>query len=202
MGKTVSITLNSDSIDAAIRDLEAYKDDLDRKMKLFVERLLEVGVQTAQEVPGIPGTYGSHHMEDYVVFYKEMEHTDNGFRGKVVAESSPIEATWFGSEGDVREGTISPVLALEFGTAALAVPAEEMFGGYGGQGTNSVYGHDGDLQWYFITDFEEIEKPDGTIETRPIWKKATAIHPTHPMLQASSEMLEQVRDIAREVFGT
>ena len=184
------MNLTTRSIDNLIDELNDYSNSLDDKVKIFVDRLLEIGVKTAENVPGIPGTFGSHKMENYVSFYKELDVEKDGCHGVMLGVGETFDVTW-GERGE-KSGSINALLSLEFGTAALAVPKTTKFGATGGKGTNSRYGHQDDAEWYFAI---------GKDENGMIWKKATAIHPTHPMMKASDEMLRQIKKVAKEVFS-
>lgn len=186
-----SATLNTNSLDKLIKDLEEYKDSLKYKTEVFVSRLLDVGVKTAENVPGIDGTFGSHKMENRVSYYKELDPQEHGCYGVMVGFGDTIYTKW-GEHGE-KSGSINAMMALEFGTAGFAGSKTTMFGVTGGRGTNSKYGHENDILWYFAIGRDE--------DDNLIWKKATAIAPTRPMLQASEEMQKQIVKIAKEVFG-
>ena len=49
MKKIVIDPFDKKSIDAAIKEIEAYKTDFDKKYATFVSRLLEIGVSVAQQ---------------------------------------------------------------------------------------------------------------------------------------------------------
>lgn len=184
-------TLNTKSIDNLIKELTNYKDSFDSKMEEFVNRLIDVGIKTAENVPGISGSFGTHKFENFVWYYKEFEKSVDGCIGIMVGQGQTFDVTW--GKDDEKSGSINALMALEFGTAGKALPRQEKFGVVGGQGTNSYYGHEDDDVWYFA---------DGKDENgRLIWKKATAITPTRPMVQASDAMVREIKKIAREVFG-
>ena len=199
MARTISLELSVSGIRSAIKELEEYRDSLPSKTKEFVDRLLDVGIETTDKITAFGGSYGTHGMENRVHFYKELDHGVTGVYGVMVGVGDIIQATWLNSDGIEQQGELSAILALEFGTAGLAVPPTTEFGGSGGQGTNSTTGgfYDNALDWYFITD---IQVDPVTGEEKKIWKHATAIHPTRPMLQASNEMISQIYKIAKEVF--
>lgn len=180
------------SIRKAIKDLKAYKRDLHNKTALFVSRLLEVGIQVAEEKgAGESGTFGTHQMENYVWFSKKLEKDKDGCHGILMGKGATLYSEWIGEGGEKRSGSINSMLAMEFGTAGLALPKQDRFGVTGGRGTNSKYGHENDVVWYIL-----VEENGKTF-----WKKATAITPTRPMHNAMIEMQEQVKTIAKEVFG-
>lgn len=203
MPKTIKMKLSQSSVRDAIRELEDYRDSLETKTEEFVERLLEVGIECAENVPGIGGSTGSHGFENRVSYYKELEPAVDGCHGIMIGEGETIETQWFTFNGEERFGSINTMLALEFGTAATAEGGER-FGAIGGSGTNSVTGgYFADRTvWYFVEVYQEMldEETGKTIIERK-WKKATSITPTTPMTKASQEMISQIRTIAKEVFG-
>lgn len=191
MDRTIEISLNTASVKNAIASIKYYRDGLASKTEEFVARLLDVGIERADSVPGISGTTGSHGFEQYVWYAKEVEPKKYGCHGIMFGGGRDIDVTW-GLDGE-KMGSINTMLALEFGTAGAALPPQEAFGSYGGQGTNSYNGHADDLVWYFAIGRDKKGKP--------IWKKASAITPTRPMFEAAQEMLEQYYTVAREVFS-
>lgn len=186
MSKTIEVQLNSRSIKQAIEDLKAYKDELHKKNELFVSKLLEKGIETAQEkVVDNGGSYGTHTMGRTIFFRQEVASLVNGASGKLIGEGE----TW---EPEGFEGSINTLLALEFGTAGKALAPVEMFGGKGGKGTNSHAGHENDDFWFVY-----IKDENG--KNRKV--KFTAIEPTQPMYNASIRMIQDITSTAREVFG-
>jgi len=201
MAKTIRFSLSQSSIERAIGKLEDYKNSLDAKMEEFVNRLLEVGIERAENTPGQSGTYGTHGFENMVAYYKQLEPNEYGCHGVMIGVGQDIEAEWFSSDGKPWNGTINTMLALEFGTAAAADAVTDMFGVTGGQGTNAQFGHEDEMAWRIIVDSrEEIDKK-GNVREVPITKLATAITPSRPMLMASQEMISQITTIAKEVFS-
>ena len=190
----IKMSLTERSIDDAIKQLTAYRDSLQGKIRCFVEELLDLGITTAEEVKGMPGTYGTHKMENFVTFSKQLDPMQYGYHGIMLGVGTTILANWFGLDGEKRKGSINALLAIEFGTAIAALPATNMFGGSGGRGTNSKYGHSDDSDWYFIEGFDA--------EKRPKLHHATAITPTRPMFEASQEMLLRIEDAAKRAFKT
>lgn len=187
-------TLNTASINNLIKQLQSYRDSLPDKTQRFVDALLDKGIVVAEQNKGMGGTYGTHKMENLVTFSKKLDASQYGCHGIMLGVGETIYAKWFGIDGEERTGAINAITAIEFGTAEKALPPTEMFGGSGGRGTNSKYGHKDDTDWYFIVGFDENKKP--------IYKHATAIKPTQPMAKASTEMVAQIRKTAKEVFGS
>lgn len=194
MSKTIDVQLNSRSIKQAIEELKAYKVELHKKNEQFVAALLEKGIAKAYEkTADTGGAFGTHQMGRYITFMQEVE----GANGRLIGSSVRLYEVWQAQNGETHEGEISPLWALEFGTARLALSPSEAnarFGVNAGQGSNSKYGHSNDLVWYIPEEFNE----DGTVKS---WKTLTAITPTMPMYNASLEMIREIEATAREVFG-
>lgn len=189
--RTLKVKLTESGIDSLIHDLEAYRDSLDSKVELFTAKLLELGIARAESVPGISGEFGTHKMERFVWYSKELNPSKDGCLGVLVGTGRTFNVTW-GENGE-KSGSLNALQAIEFGTAAKALPVQTRFGVTGGRGTNSYYGHSDDSRWYFANGKDS--------EGRLIWKKATAITPTRPMAQAANEMISQINRVAKEVFG-
>jgi len=184
------VDLSESGINKLIDDLNEYKDSLDDKAELFVQKLLDIGITRAESVPGISGTFGTHKMENYVYYTKEFEQSIDGYDGFIVGVGMEFDVTW--GAHDEKHGSLNALKALEFGTAGLALPPTNVFGVTGGQGTNSQYGHANDTEWYFL---------ERDANGKVVRQTATAIKPTRPMMQAMEEMISQMNKIAKEVFS-
>lgn len=187
--------LNSESLKRLEKELTDYRDSLDAKTELFMNRLLELGIKVGREnAVDIEGEFGTHEMGRYVTFEKKVQTEDGSCKGIMLAMGETLYSKWFVQGGEERHGSINAIMALEFGTAAMAVSERESFGAKGGQGTNSDYGHENDLRWYIYTGLDEKGRPSKR-------KKATAITPTRPMMNAGNAMAADIVRVAREVFG-
>ena len=176
--------------------LYEYADSLDDKNERFVKTLIDKGIKVAEQYSvDIEGEFGTHKMGRLVTFSSKVDANTNGVVGYLIGEGQDVESEWVSPSGEeIRSGSINSLLALEFGTAGMALPPQEAFGGVGGQGTNSFYGHEQDLVWYFNTG--EVND-----KNKAVWKKATAIQPTQPMFHAVTEMINLIEETAKEVFG-
>lgn len=176
--------------------LYEYADSLDDKNERFVSLLIEKGIKVAEQYSvDIEGEFGTHKMGNLVTFSSKASNGTDGVVGYLIGEGQDVESEWVSPKGDeIRSGSVNSLLALEFGTAGMALPPQEAFGGVGGQGTNSFYGHEQDLVWYFNTG--EVND-----KNKAVWKKATAIQPTQPMFHAATEMINLIEETAKEVFG-
>ena len=202
MGKTLTANAFSvKSLRALQKELERYRDSLQGKMELFIELLLNEGIRVAfEKSKDISGALGTHQMGRFVFYdYEPIETSDGKVYGVMVGYGKDIPArTYYVNDGHgnytpITENSINALMALEFGTAAMALPPTTAFGVRGGQGTLSKYGHDSDFAWKIITRLDGKGKP---IE----WQDATAIQPTQPMYNAGLAMYQKVKEAAITAF--
>lgn len=189
--KNIKINLsNIKSIDDAINYLQGYEKDLKEKSELFVEKLASIGVSIAYQFSeGEDGTFGTHKMENYVHFTMSINPNKYGASAIVLGMGESFASSYVDANGVEHTEIVNPLLMLEFGSAGKALPPQERFGGYGGQGTMATQGHEKDLAWWY---------KDGLTGE---WKLGTAITPTSPMLHAWEYMYANIRRCAREVWG-
>lgn len=178
MGKNINITLSSKSIQNAIQELNNYKKELKDKTKLFCEKLADIGIDVAQT----KAEGDSHHFDGMVEFVKEWH---DGYLYVIGRNSdvSGLHIEWWDGEGKYHTETISPILALEYGTAGQAIK--------GHKGTAAVTGnHINDNFWYYY------DSPD--LSSRHV---ATSEEAHQMMYFAAIEMRKQIKEIAKEVWG-
>ena len=174
----LSITTAS-SFDRAINELQKYKKELSDKCAEFVNRLLEIGVEAAQDNSG--------NYRGFIVFRKHLLTFEDGVDGVLVAtDGTKIVREWYRG-GKVVSAEISPLLMAEFGSGWLAKVLDDIEGV--GQGTfpNQTHAFDRD-GWSWTT-------PDGE------YHHSIGEAPTYPMHSAVLTMLFEVDRIGREVFG-
>lgn len=172
-----------------------YAKSFDDKVHIFLARLAQVGIEVAS-VNG--GDFGS-----YITYRTKWEGDDI-----VVTASSPnLVSEWYsGSKTkDARIEIISPLLMAEFGSGHYAITADGEASGLGGQGTLNVYGHAHDADgWYWWSDSAAYKSEDDFVEksANGRWKfHSKGVHPAQPLHKAVIACIEQVNEIAREVFG-
>lgn len=176
MSKVIHVKLNSKSIKNAVKELEDYKKWLDLKTIELTERLVELGIEVAEEHSvDRGGLFGTHLMGQHVSFEMKVEGDfKHGATRILVGFGDDVES-------GVNPGrSINALYALEFGTAALGLAPYK--------GTNSQSGHEDDLVWYAYD--EETES----------YKRLSAIMPTRPMHNAYLQILDSVQSVAKEVF--
>lgn len=175
--------LTSASLKQLANELTNYKDDLCYKVKLFGSRLADKGIRVAMSANS--GSYAP-----YIVFSRED--TENG--SIIVArETTQLASDWLGHD-DVY---ISPLLMTEFGAGNYAVYWENS------DASETKVLNDG-------TPIGRGSFPNQTNAFKDHWfyrDKQTTLHitrgwmPTRPLHQAVIEMITQVEQTAREVFG-
>lgn len=189
--KNISVELSVDGINSLIKQLKEYSESLDAKNERFVELLLDCGIRVAEQKLAD----GTHTMPSRISFYKGCEIPDNHtIKGIMVGVGETFFSHWYEVDGTEHYDEVFPLAMMEFGSGGFAVPPTNAFGGYGGQGTFSVSGHENDYEWRIITAVDSKGNPTE-------WKRGTAIKPTQPMYNAMLEMQTQIRDCAIQAFG-
>ena len=200
MGKTLKANAFSvSSLKELQKELKAYRDSLQGKMEKFITLLLKEGVTTASlKSSDISGPLGTHEMGKHVFFGAEPVETKDGVvYGLMIGTGDDIVGEWYVNDGNgnyyPQKDVINALMALEFGTAAMALPPTEAFGVLGGRGTFPALYHEDDFAWHIVT---KIDSKGNPIE----WKTATAIQPTQPMYHAGLAMYQKIRQAAITVF--
>ena len=175
---TCNIT-SKNGIQKTIRQLEQYRDGLDKKCELFVSRLAEVGIKTAQMNAG---EYGS-----YIVFKKRIEPLPNGCQAILVATDGQKIIREWKYQGGTKTAEVSPLLMAEFGSGWLANVRWKNISGVG-QGTFPEQTHAFDPNGWWWEDTDGVKH------------HSRGEAPTYPMYSASLAMLFEMNRIAEEVF--
>lgn len=172
----LKITLNKNSIKAAIKELEKYRDGLAAKNELFVNRLLDEGISVAYKHVG--------KYTGYVEFTKQVDVENKRCIGVLIGkDTKPYISSWY-VKGGVKSVEVSGILMSEFGSGWLARVIWDVDGV--GQGTFPGQKHAFDKQWFWRDD-------EGKHTSR-------GEAPQYPMYFADMTMLSQIDKIAREVF--
>lgn len=177
MGKhTIKMSLSVDSINEAIRQIEQYKTDFNKKVELLTERIAELGKTVAfQRVEESP-------LGKTVILHSETTASDAGCKAVLIATGQTYESDGF--------APFNTLLAIEFGAGIHynAIPnpkANEM--GYG-VGTFPGQVHAFEDGWYYLGNDDK-------------WHYTHGVKATMPMYSATVAIIKDVRKIAREVFG-
>lgn len=164
-------------------ELRQYGTDLQTKLRLFVSRLADKGIQAA-----LNANYGSY--ASYIVFSKETESNGTVI---VARETSLLTADWLGHE-DVE---ISPLLMTEFGAGNYAVYWENSDGMENRRLSDGTPIGRGSFpnQKNAFKDHWLYRDTEGYLHI------SRGFYPTRPMHHAVIEIITQVESTAREVFG-
>lgn len=188
-----NVSLDSKELFKLSSDLLKYADDFENKVKIFLEKLAQVGISVAVANSGV--------FSRYIVYSIKQE---NNTTVKLVASSEPIESAWYVSSRSEEQRTevISPILMAEFGSGHYAIQGTGEAAGLGGQGTLNVYGHAFDPNgWYW---WSEEASQDGVLKKSKNGRflyQSDGLPPAQPLHKAVMACIEQVERIAREVFG-
>lgn len=157
MSRTIKCTLNSKSIQNAIKELKAYQNELKNKNELFVQRLAELGIPVIdQNIAIAQGDSDKNHNT-----YIKINRFDGYAQATLVCESSSILFLEFGS-------------GIHYNGAAGSSPhpkGEELgytIGSYGqGKGKND--------SWTYYSESGEWIRSYGTEATMPMYKASVEI---------------------------
>ena len=178
--KIISINLSKQStIEQAIKELEAYRDSLIDKNAMFVRRLQEIGVNAAE----MALAKGQGDSDKDVRFSVVMNTAEGEVEGQIIITSTP--------KVDKDGRVFYPHLAWEFGAGIYynngnANPKAKEFGMGVGTFPDQKYAlYD---QWWYKDENDILHLSKGTEAAMPMYK-------------ASVEIISQIEQIAREVFG-
>lgn len=178
--KTIKFGLSVKEMQSAIKEVEKYRDDINRKAEELCRRLTAEGIQTAQAHIGSSG-FGK-----YIRLSSEITPEQAGCRAVFYMEDvQKITRKWQTKEG-IQSATLSPALLLEFGSG---LEAENPAGIAGvGQGSFPGQTHAFDSGGWSYMDLGGM------------WHHTTGVEPDMPMYFAGKELREKVLSIARDVF--
>ena len=174
---TINISLSEKSVNEAIGQLQQYKQSLQYKCGLLVERLAELGdkaaIMSVNESP----------LGRTVTLRVDRKPIQDGYQAILIATGKTVEV-------EDREPFYT-LLAIEFGAGihynAVANPKADELGL--GVGTYPGQVHAWDDTWWFW------DEQSGS------WKPTHGIKATMPMYNATMEIINQYKQIAREVFS-
>ena len=169
--KRINISLTKKgSIERAIKELEQYKRDLNRKTELFVEELARIGVNIAMMTLATKGSGDSPRGADFAV---EINNDGEAVKGMITVSSSSILMWEFGA-------------GIKFNGMTSPNPKADEFGM--GPGTYPGQTHVPDPGYWFY--YDENGNSHYSVGTEA----------TMPMYSASLEMIDNIYRIAKEVF--
>lgn len=190
------VSLDANSLYALADELDKYADEFQLKVQTFLSKLADIGISVAQ-VNG--GEWGSH-----IVYSKNFETSTGDITVNMVATGDTLTSEWYASptSKEVRTEVINALLMAEFGSGHYAIQGVD---GLGGQGTLNVYGHAYDSNgWTWWTDDASYKSEDDVMVAMKDGRykfRSRGVHPTQPLHKAVMACIEQVREVAQEVFG-
>ena len=182
MQKTITMTLSQSSIQNAIKELQKYQNDLNRKCEEFCRRLTELGKITAQaRVDESP-------LGKYVTITTDIQPEKAGCKAILIATGATKKQMWQTKDG-VRKADFNTLLAVEFGSGIFYNSKQNPKAGELGFGVGTFpdQKHAFEDTWFWMD-------MDG------VWHSSHGVKATMPMYNASTEMLLNIRKIAKEVF--
>lgn len=186
MGTVLKVKLSAESLAKAATEVERYRKSLDEKGRMFRQKLIERGIEVAQENSG-----------EYAGYISFTFDTGSGDVSYLVGKGEKIHREWR-YRGGTKGYDVDPLLLAEFGSGWLS---EVLFAVDGvGQGTMPEQKHAFDQDGWRWVD----RNPKDGIPMKNGWyaHRSKGESPTHPMYHAEMAMLEDVAKIAREVFQT
>lgn len=175
----ISIT-KPGSITQAIKQLEEYRDSVNAKTTLFIEKLLHEAQITAELNCG---EYGG-----YITFSKVLNPSIDGCVGLFIAtDAQKIVRVWQ-YQGGFKSAEVSPLLMSEFGSGWLSQVKFPEMKGIVGQGTFPGGTHAFDPHGWFWKDEDGIKH------------HSIGEEPTYPMYSAMMAVMYSIDEKAREVF--
>lgn len=180
MAKKISFSLSPSSIQAAIKEVKAYQNDLSRKTEELCRRLAAEGISIARAHIGSSG-FGK-----FIHLGSEITPQQAGCKAVFYMEdSSKIVSQWKTLEG-VKSTEISPSLMIEFGSGLKAENPSNIPGVGTGTFPGGTHGADAG-GWYYM-------------DLNGEWHHSTGVSPKMPMYKSGKELREKVLSIAKDVF--
>lgn len=178
MAKKISFGLSVSEVQAAIKEIEAYQNDLNRKCEELCFRLCAEGMPIARAYIGESG-FGR-----YIRLSSEITPEKAGCKAIIIMEdTAKIKSEWRTLEG-VKSAEISPMLMLCFGSGLKAQNPTNVPNV--GAGSFGEHGLDPSGWWYMDLD--------------GVWHHSTGVEPKMPMYHTGKELRDKVVAIAKETF--
>lgn len=180
--------LNSRSIKQMADDLRGFEEGFKENIRAFRELLAEKGIRVAMS--NVNSTFGQ-----YIVFEK----IDSDETSTIIArETQQILSEWL-RYGKRMQAYVSPLLMAEFGAGKHAVMWENSQGNSTDVLSNGT--HIGRGTFNYPESSHGIKDVWYYMDLSGNWQIATGVKPTRPMHNAVIEIITQIQQTAREVFG-
>lgn len=179
------VSLDTDEIDALIKDIEAYRDSLSAKCVIFLERLADEGITIAERHVG-PWTQ--------IAFVRTVIPHRDGAVGMMTGYA-PIQIIEWQFYNSIKSAELSPILMAEFGSGQYASDARgrvnQHYAAMVGAGRGTFPG-----QTHATEDSWRWKDLNGD------WHQSSGLRPEMPMYYAARRMRRQIERIGRQVFRT
>lgn len=181
----IPLSINSiDKFTEGLKKIQAYQNDMDRKINLALNRLADEGVAVC---------YSCNSFGSMILFTSSQASTGVPDIAEVVLIGRDVDkiiSRWK-YKGGVKEAEVSPLLMSEFGSGNFADNSQfenSPIQGVG-QGTFPGQTHAFEASWHWVdADTNEYHTSSG-------------LKPTYPMLTARNHMMLRVATVFREVFN-
>lgn len=172
----IEVGLNSKDIRSAIKRIENYKIELQRKAIRFTDELAEIGITIAKEntFVEVDDEYGN--MGDFITFQKETTVSGEGAVCILTAIGQQYVKRWQNGEA-----LVNPLLMAEFGS-----------------GWRAIDGHQGT----FPNQHVAFMRPWHWIDSKGVKHESYGSEPSRPLFKAKQEMEKQILEVAYRVFKT
>lgn len=171
----IEARLNTRDITRAIRQVEQFKFDLQRKLADFVIELADIGITVARANTFVEYDEQYINMGDLLEFSKETVISDSDVTCTLTATGQVYTKEWRGGMAQVN-----PLLMAEFGS-----------------GANAVDGHRGTFPNQHVAFLDSWKWTDNSGQVH----ESSGSVPSRPMLRAKEEMERQIVEVANRVFG-
>lgn len=199
----IQIELSSQSFRTASEQVDTYRDEIDRKAQLVVERLILRGIKVAET------SVSGSNMGRFITFsYQVKSKSKDGITAVMLAKKrADVISVWYRSKGFVKKhggsqrvvASVNPLLMEEYGSGVFAIePIRNFLKGIAGRGTftypQQIYNHAKTEDfWFYATSIDSHGRPTG-------WVGSAGYKPTRPVLKAQMEMLVAIDEEVQEVF--
>lgn len=179
------VSLGTDEISNLVKEVENYRDSLNKRCVLFLQLLAEEGITVAERRKG---NWTS------LVFTKTIRQTASGASGTMDGYG-PIQIVQWQTLNGIRSEELSPILMAEFGSGQYASDARNranksyapIVGAGRGTFPNQTHANEDSWSW---------------MDLNGEWHTSSGLRPTMPMYYAARKMRAQIRRIGRRAFRT
>lgn len=172
MSKTIRVNLSPSSIEKAIAEIQEYKQQLQFKCSIFVQRLADLGIQTIEEHKYSKGDSDFNDLHEYVW----LDYRKSSVKATLVLSGKDVAFIEFGA--GVHYNGVGGSSPNPYGQ-----PLGMAIGSYGkGKGLDDY--------WYYF------DEEQGRFVTSHGTEAAM------PMYYADRKIIKQFVDVAKEVFAS